>query len=274
MNRRKFLKDATPVLLLLAGGTVVYSCEKPKVDDVKKSKIRFAVVSDGHYGQAGTDFDRYFKEMILQINSQHAQFPLECCIINGDIINDDPAFLKPAKELLDTLKMPYFVTQGNHDRASEEQWTNTWKMPLNHHVKLKGQAFIMATTSNQKGEYVCPNPVWMRETLEHYKSAENIFIFIHITPVKWTPNGIDCPDFIDLLTKYPNVRLVCNGHDHDQDDLKMKNSIPYLFDGHMGGNWGTTYRGFRIIDLLKDNTIATYMLNPTVKINEQILTKA
>ncbi len=271
MNRRKFLKDTTPVLLLLAGGGVIYSCSKPVIAEIKKSKVRFAVISDGHYGQAGTEYDSYFKEIILKINSHHQQFPLDCCIINGDIIHDNPAFLKPAKELFDTLKMPYFVTQGNHDMVSEEHWTETWNMPPNHHVKLKGQAFIMATTSNQKGEYLCPNLTWMKDTLESYESAENIFIFIHITPVKWTKHGIDCPDFIELLKKYPKIRLVCNGHDHDEDDLKTKNSIPYLFDGHIGGNWGTTYRGFRIIDLMKDNRIATYMLNPTAKINERVL---
>ena len=271
MNRRKFLKNTTPVLLLLAGGGVSYSYTKPDISDIKKSKLRFAVISDGHFGQVETDYDRYFQGMMSQINGYHKQFPLDCCIMNGDIIHDNPAFLEPAKAYLDTLKMPYFVTQGNHDMVSEEEWTKTWNMPLNHHVKLKRHAFIMATTSNQQGQYLCPNLAWMRETLEKYKSAENIFIFIHITPVKWTKNGIDCPDFIELLKKYPNVRLVCNGHDHDQDDLKIKNSIPYLFNGHIGGNWGTSYKGFRIIDLMKDNTIATYMMNPTVKIKEHML---
>jgi hypothetical protein len=272
MNRRKFLKDTTPVLFLLAGGGVIYGCDKPKIDDVKKSKLRFAVISDGHYGQVETDYDRFFREVVSQINAHHEQFPLDCCVVNGDIINDNPAFLKPAKVFLDTLKMPYFVTQGNHDMVSEEQWVTTWNMPLNHHVKLKGQAFLMATTSNQQGKYLCPNLSWMRDILDKYKkSAENVFIFIHITPVKWTNNGIDCPDFIELLKNYPNVRLVCNGHDHDQDDLKIKNSIPYLFDGHIGGSWGTNYRGFRIIDLMKDDTIATYMMNSSVRIKEHVL---
>ncbi|WP_411273009.1 hypothetical protein [Daejeonella sp.] len=39
---------------------------------------------------------------------------------------------------------------------------------------------------------------------------------------------------------------------------------------HIAGNWGTSYRGFRKIDLMKDNKIATYVLNPTVKINEHV----
>ncbi len=268
MNRRKFLQGLTPVLLILTNGESVYSFIKPGTGLLKNPKLRFAVASDAHYGQAETNFDLFLSEMVQNINSQHKQSPLDCCIINGDIIHNDPQFLNPAKAHLDKLNMPYYVTQGNHDQASDEQWVQTWKMPVNHSVKIKGNAFLMATTSNQKGEYICPNINWMKQMLEKNKKAPNIFIFIHITPVKWTAHGIDCPDFIELLKGYPNVRLVCNGHDHDQDDLKLKNDIPYLFDSHIGGHWGTSYRGLRIVELLKDNTVASYMLNPTVKINE------
>ena len=270
MNRRKFLKGTAPVLLLLASGKVGYSFIEPGTEGFKKSKLRFAVISDAHYGQPGTRYDQYFKEITSLINLQHERSPLDCCIINGDLIHNDRSFLLPVKTLLDQLKMPYYVTQGNHDMVSAEDWLQTWKMPVNHHTEIKKQAFLMATTSNEKGEYVCPNITWMKEMLNNYKKAENIFIFIHITPVKWTKHGIDCPDFIELLKEYPNVRLVCNGHDHDQDDLKVKNSIPYLFDGHVGGSWGTDYRGFRMVELLKDNSIATYMLNPTAKIKEHL----
>src|SRR5690606_24792580 len=102
---------------------------------------------------------------------------------------------------------------------------------------------------------------------------ENIFIFIHITPVKWTKHGIDCPEFIDLLKQYKNVRAVFNGHDHDQDGVKIRENIPFLFDSHIGGSWGTAYKGFRIVELGKDNTAVTYILNPINKINELNLSK-
>ena len=270
MNRRKFLKGSVPVLMLLASGESVYSFLKPGAGILKKSKLRIAVCSDGHYGQPKTDYDNYFKEIITHINSQHKQTPFDCCVFNGDIIHNDPVFLKPVKSLLDKLKMPYYVTQGNHDMVSEQHWLDTWKMPVNHYATINGQVLLMGTTSNIKGEYVCPNLSWMKEMLEQNKNASNIFIFIHITPVKWTKHGIDCPEFMELLKNYKNVRLVCNGHDHDEDDLKTQNSIPYLFDGHIGGSWGTSYRGYRVIELLKDNSIATYMLNPTDKIKEHI----
>jgi hypothetical protein len=47
----------------------------------------------------------------------------------------------------------------------------------------------------------------------------------------------------------------------------MRDNIPFLFDSHFGGNWGTNYKGFRVVELLKDHSMLTYLMNPTEKIN-------
>ena len=98
-------------------------------------------------------------------------------------------------------------------------------------------------------------------------NRKNVFIFIHIPQAKWTPNGIDTPAFFDLIKKYPNVKAVFHGHEHDQDGVKMVDKIPFLFDSHFGGNWGTKYQGFRVVEVMKDNSMVTYMMNPTEKMN-------
>jgi hypothetical protein len=48
----------------------------------------------------------------------------------------------------------------------------------------------------------------------------------------------------------------------------MNGKIPYLFDSHIGGNWGTAYKGFRVVELMDDGSLVTYMMNPTERINE------
>jgi len=53
--------------------------------------------------------------------------------------------------------------------------------------------------------------------------------------------------------------------------MKEREGIPFLFDSHIGGDWGTTYKGFRIVEVMEDNTIATYILNPEAKLNEHTL---
>lgn len=91
---------------------------------------------------------------------------------------------------------------------------------------------------------------------------------MHIPQAKWTANGIDNPAFFELIKKYRNIKAVFHGHEHDQDGVKMNDNIPYFFDAHIGGNWGTTYKGFRVVELLNDGSMLTYMMNPIQKINE------
>jgi len=271
MDRRSFIKNTAPVLFLLTNGELFYRSALSLNSTHNKVKFRFAVASDGHFGQPKTSWESDYTNVIQHINAQHKQSRLKACIINGDIIHNDPAMMPLAKQQLDQLKMPYYVTQGNHDMVSADVWQKTWNMPVNHSFVVDKQVFVLATTSNEKGEYVCPDLDWMRAQLEKYKKAPNVFIAIHITPVKWTDNAKDCPEFISLLKDYKNVRAVFNGHDHDQDDMKEKEGIPFLFDSHIGGSWGTTYKGFRMVEIMKDNTVATYILNPENRLNEHVL---
>ena len=271
MDRRAFLKNSSPVLLLMTNGKFLLRSALSMESERSKVKFRFAVASDGHFGQPQTTWEDNYTSIITHINHQHKKNRLKTCIINGDVIHNDPAMLPLAKQQLDKLKMPYYVTQGNHDMVNEEVWKKTWNMPFNHAVEIDKQVILMATTSNEKGEYLCPDLDWMRFQLAKYKAAPNVFIAIHITPVKWTDNGVDCPQFIDLIKSFQNVRCVFNGHDHDQDDMKEREGIPFLFDSHIGGNWGTAYKGFRMVEVMEDNTIATYILNPGTKLNEHSL---
>lgn len=271
MNRRHFIKNTTPLLLLLTNGRQMIRTVSDLAAERHNVKFRFAVASDGHFGEPKTTWENDYTSIISHINQQHEQSRLHTCIINGDIIHNDPAMMPLAKQHLDQLKMPYYVTQGNHDRVNETVWRQTWNMPFNHAFEVHKQVFLLATTSNEKGDFLCPDLDWMRAQLEKYKKAPNVFIAIHITPVKWTTYGTDCPEFIDLLKDYKNVRCVFNGHDHDQDDMKEREGIPFLFDSHIGGSWGTSYKGFRMVEVLSDNTVATYILNPVVKQNEHQL---
>ena len=269
MKRNDFIKSISLATILLADGSILPALGAESF--AKKPRLRFVVASDGHYGQDKTDFEQYYDTLVRQINSQHKEQKFELCVINGDVIHDKPEFLPLAKKVLDGLKMPYYVTQGNHDRVSLEVWEQMWGMPFNYDVVVKDNAFICGTTSDILGKYLCPDIKWFKQKLDEHKNKKNVFIFIHITPVKWTDNGVECVEFQDLLKQYTNIRGVFNGHDHDQEGIKTKDGIPYLFDSHFGGSWGTPYRGFRIVEVKKNNEVLTYLMNPEVKINEMVI---
>jgi len=264
MHRRNFIRAISGSLLLLSNGSIVRAGSLAD----KKVVFRFVVASDGHYGEEQTDFINYYKNIVQSINAFHSDNPLNAVVINGDIIHNIPSFLPDAAQELKQLQVPFYVTRGNHDRVPADVWQSTWNMPLNHSVVIQDQVFLLGDTSNEQGKYLTPNMDFFSRHLKEYKSAKNIFIFLHITPVKWTENAVDGTDFQKLILQHNNIRAVFNGHDHDQDNVKMLGKIPFLFDGHFGGSWGTDYQGFRVVELLEDNSIHSFIMNPSVKLND------
>ncbi|MBO9620487.1 MAG: metallophosphoesterase [Niabella sp.] len=271
MKRKDFLKAASPLFLLLANGNIVKAGNELESFLGKKRRLRFAIASDLHYGQEKTDYDNFLKTIIAKINAAHAVQPFDFCMLNGDIVHNDPKHYPAAKALIEQLKMKWYVTPGNHDLVTADQWMQIWNSPVNYTFSVRDTVFLAATTSDEKGKYICPNLSWMRQQLEQHQHAKNIFIIIHINPAKLTENAVDCPEFLELVKQHQNVRAIFNGHDHDQDSILKRDGIPFVFDAHVGGNWGTEYKGFRIVELLDNNDVLTYIMNPDVKINSATL---
>ena len=267
-SRRQFIKNISFASAFLITGRITPLSANDIVGLRSKVKLRFAVASDVHYGQPNTLFEQMTETVINQINLFHQQSPLDFSVVNGDLIHNEKAFLPLVKGKLDALKMPYYVTRGNHDMVTPEYWNSVWGTPLNHDVVIKGNGILLGDTSNEKGVYLSPDLSWLNKTLETHKDKKQIFIFLHIPQAKWTKNGISTPEVFDIIKNYPNVKAVFHGHEHDQDGFKMVEKVPYIFDAHVGGNWGTPYKGFRVVELLKDNSMITYMMNPTDKLNE------
>ena len=266
-SRRHFIKNISFASAFFITGRVTPLSANDVVGLRSKVKLRFAVASDVHYGQPNTLFEQMTETVMNQINLFHQQSPLDFSVVNGDLIHNEKEFLPLVKGKLDALKMPYYVTRGNHDMVTPEYWNSVWGTPLNHDVVVKDNGILLGDTSNEKGVYLSPDLSWLNKTLESHKDKKQVFIFLHIPQAKWTKNGISTPEVFDIIKKYPNVKAVFHGHEHDQDSFKMVEKVPYIFDAHVGGNWGTPYKGFRVVELLKDNSMITYMMNPTDKLN-------
>lgn len=263
MNRRDFLRTLTVGGYLVINGQIISDLINLSDNQVR---FRFIVASDGHYGEPDTPYKEYFATIVEKVNRYHSMFPSEFIVYNGDIIHDKPAFLKPAFQALSKTKLPFFVTKGNHDMVTPEAWEEMWGYPQNQAVEFKNRVILLGTTSNVNGDYLCPDLDWFNKNLNTYKDSKEIFIFLHITPNTWTDHGISCPDFHELLAQFDNVKAVFNGHDHHHDDIKIEGKIPFMFDGHFGGSWGTEYRGFRVVEMLKNGILRTYLMDPDKKI--------
>lgn len=230
----------------------------------KKLKLRFALVSDIHYAQPDTDFAQNTGNMVKWLNEDHAKNHLDFVIVNGDLVHNRPDLLPEIKtKYLDKLNVPYHTIPGNHDFADATIWKKAFGYEDKYTVEFGDIAFVLANTADTKGTYVCPNNAFIKASLDKFTDKKIVFAILHIPPINWSKNDVfvDCPETIDLLHAYPNVKAVFHGHDHLLDGVRYTGKLPHFFDSHIGGNWGTDYRGYRIVEVDEQNAIYTYQVN-------------
>ncbi|MGZ5222145.1 MAG: metallophosphoesterase family protein, partial [Chitinophagaceae bacterium] len=71
MKRKEFLRLSFPAFLLLANGIIVKANDYFLAEaQRRKVKLRFAVASDGHYGQPKTEFENFHATLVSHINKE------------------------------------------------------------------------------------------------------------------------------------------------------------------------------------------------------------
>ena len=268
LTRKEFLKLSLKSAFIIGAGNSLQSFagNESALPGVESVKLRFAVASDGHYGQSGTSYEFYHDRMVNFLNQEKAGRGLDFTMINGDLFHNDVRYLAESKKVWDQLQTPYYVSHGNHDQTDEHTWEKTWGMPLNYSFEKDEASFIVLNTANEQGVYTCPDAGWAKKELQRFESRKFLFVFMHITPFKWTQGGINCPELTNLFDKQENLKMIFHGHDHDMDDFKKSKGKHYFFDSHIAGSWGTDYHGYRIVEILDDGNILTYQMNPASRI--------
>ncbi len=246
----------------MGGATRLWASQIPGSSPRPRFKLRFAIASDGHFGQAETDFEAFHREMIGWLNDEAQSKGLDFVVFNGDLIHNDPALLPQVKQRYDQLQVPYFANRGNHDMVSPSLWKQTWGHAENHSFERGDYGFLLAGTSDEKGVYLSADVSWLRSQMEAFKSKKGVIAFLHIGQIKFTRHSISSPEVTALFDQTPNLLAVFHGHDHDIDNVIYSGKRAYFFDGHMGGNWGTNYLGYRIVELSDDGKLTTYQCNP------------
>ncbi|HTS45134.1 MAG TPA: metallophosphoesterase [Puia sp.] len=272
VSRKEFIKLTLKAVCVIGAGNSLRSFASdgfrlPPISDVQ---LRFAHASDGHYGQIDTNYEFHHDNMVAWLNKEHEKRGTDFSMINGDMFHNDISFLPEVKKKWDRLTMPYYVSHGNHDMIDADSWQKTWNIPWHYAFEKNDTGFLILNTADEKGNYICPDLKWTQEQLEKYQSKKHLIIFMHITPFKWTKGGHECPELVELFSKQSNLKVIFHGHDHDQDNVKEHKDKLYFFDSHIAGNWGTEYRGYRIVEILKNGEILTYQMNANTnqKVND------
>lgn len=267
-NRRNFIKSGLTGLagISLLPAVNTFAADSTLPVTAGKFKLRFALASDGHYAQPDTDSDGFYTDLISWLSKEHQQNHLDMVIINGDLVHNRPDLLSKVKQTyLDKLPVPYHTIPGNHDFADAKIWKNVFGYEDKYTLEFGDIGFVFANTADTKGGYVCPDNAFLKASFEQFKSKKTVFVILHIAPHQWLPEEdkifLNCPETVELLHAYPNIKAAFHGHDHSLDGARYTGKFPHFFDSHFGGNWGTDYKGYRIVEVGPDNRIATYQVN-------------
>jgi 3',5'-cyclic AMP phosphodiesterase CpdA len=269
-NRRKFIKtgltSVAGISLLPAVNTFADTVNYRPPATAGDFKLRFALISDGHYAEPNTDYDTFFTNMIGWLSKEHEHNHLDFIIFNGDLVHNRPDLLTKVKETyLDKLPVPYHALPGNHDFADSKLWKSVFGYEDKYTLEFDDIGFVLAHTANTKGGYVCPDNIFLKTSFDNFKDKAIVFAILHIPPHQWMPEEksifLSCPETLELLHAYPNIKAAFHGHDHTLDSVRYTNKLPHFFDSHIGGSWGTDYKGYRVVEIDPNNHISTYQVN-------------
>lgn len=229
-----------------------------------KINFRFAIVSDGHFGEPGSDDKRHYDNLVKWLKIEREKKGLDVWFFNGDLTHDNPKFIPEVHLRLKEIESPLYALRGNHDLVLGSEWEEYFGMSDFFELEIDDKFFISCPTFDANGHYQCADAGWLEEKLQKGKRFRYVFVFLHICMGGWTREGIFCPEIIALLEKYP-ITAVFHGHDHLEDGMIKKERTSYFFTGSIGSKWGLSYKGFRIVEIRSDHTVITYQYDPMHK---------
>lgn len=201
---------------------------------------KLIVVGDPHISpeageHRGVDSAEVLSTLIEHINTYHVDADL--CLFLGDITNEgEPAAFERFKSLIAPLKLPVGLMVGNHDERASFQavFPETDKDP-NGFVQYvrdfeNGYRLIVLDTLNgppyeslrrHVGMLSAERINFLTESLEQ-ADGRPVVIAMHHHPFEIGLPGMDTirlmngPEFVEIVNRFPNVKMVLFGHNHRQ----------------------------------------------------------
>ena len=242
-------------------------------------RVRVVQLSDCHlYGNPegtlmGVDTRSSFQAVMDDI-SQRITNP-DVFIVTGDLTHDDSkASYEWLKQALDTTAIPYYWIAGNHDVPELMHQVNAAAMTR---AVEQGHWQLILMNSHQDGKvmgYLPPSELsFLKQRLEQHPDLYTLIAIHHpafTINSRWLDNINlhNSQAFWDLVEQYPNVRVVLNGHIHQQKDSE-KGPVQILSTPSTAVQFKPETEtfcldpippGYRVIDLLPDGDIETQVV--------------
>jgi hypothetical protein len=278
MTRRQFALTSAS---LIAGASL---CTLPNAhaaqDDLSEDAIlRFLIISDTHWG-GYDDWRPERKEATIEaINKACAAHKTDFVLLNGDIIHHDPDNQIPEFQPdLKRFTVPIYMTHGNHDIMTDDQFIGFIGHPKDHHFTIRVHprqyyAFILLDTysappqvayGNHSQGHICPNQAFLKEALDKYQDAAHVFIFAHRCPT----DNVNCGDWLEWVRSRERISSFY-GHAHTRWDSRNIQGKINHFGGHntdKGNRRGwQAWHSYRVVEVTH-RTIKTHVYDYTNEI--------
>lgn len=201
---------------------------------------KLIVVGDPHISpevgeHRGVDSAEVLTTLVKHINTHHSDADL--CLFLGDLTNEgEPAAFERFKSLIDPLKRPVALMVGNHDeRASFQAVFPEAEKDPNGFVQYvrdfeNGYRLIVLDTLNgppyeslrrHVGILSADRIKFLQQSLAD-ADGRPVVIAMHHHPFEIGLPGMDAirlingPEFVKIVSDYPNVKMILFGHNHRQ----------------------------------------------------------
>jgi outer membrane protein assembly factor BamB/predicted phosphodiesterase len=218
--------------------------------------FRFAFISDTHIGSPDGHAEEDLRRTVADINAMN---DIAFLVLTGDITElGTNTQLALAKQILDSLKVKYYIIPGNHDTG----WSESGGLSFNKTFgddkflfEYAGIHFIGCASGpyvRMSDGHVPRNAVnWMKEKLGSVKNNEPI-IFLNHYPLD---NGLDnWYEVIDLLKTKNTVLALC-GHGHSNRPVQAED-IPAVM-GRSNLRAKQVEGGYNLVDVRNDSILFT-----------------
>ncbi|MCW3087121.1 MAG: metallophosphoesterase [Sediminibacterium sp.] len=216
--------------------------------------FRFAFISDTHIGSPNGGAEEDLRRTVADIN---LMTDIDFVVITGDITElGTDAEIRLAKQILDGLKVPYYIIPGNHDSGWSESGGVTFGKVFGNDKFIfehNGITFMGCAS----GPYVrmsdghIPRDAvrWMDEELKKI-GPEKPLVFLNHYPID---NSLDnWYEAIDRLKTHNTLAILC-GHGHNNHALNFE-GIPGVM-GRSNLRAKAPVGGYNLVDVRTDSMI-------------------
>ena len=218
--------------------------------------FRFAFISDTHIGSPNGAAEEDLRRTVADINELKG---VDFVVLTGDITElGTNKELALAKQILDSLKVPYYIIPGNHDTGWSESgglsFTKTFGSDK-FYFQHKGIHFIGCASGpyvRMSDGHVPRDAVnWMSAQMQKIKKNEPV-IFLNHYPLD---NGLDnWYEVIDLLKERNTILALC-GHGH-ANRIVQAEDIPSVM-GRSNLRAKAAEGGYNLVDVRTDSILFT-----------------